>query len=554
MKYIFLCCLFFHFTNTFSQINEKEKNESFIKIWGLLKYYHPEISDGEFNFNKEFIKEYQKLELIETKEAFDKEMSDWIESYGIDDFVTKENNTQDNLFTENYHFEWINESNYNSKLISLLNRLRNNTNYNSYYAKVKKLSSSVDFSNEIPLENFDYSKKEHRLLFLASFWNAMKYWNVNIYLTDTPWEKVLYQLIPVFTAKGKENFEKAKENLFSKLNDSHSDYKYSYTLNLLNKFPNFGGKIINDSLVITSVFNEKKFQEDSLSKGDIIYAINDISLKEYYQNKFSEVISVSNQNYLKRAIEKTYLLASAKDSILVNILKTNGEHIKKYIQLSPLKYVAEKYMRLRPSKTENWKKLNTAIGYINLNYIDKKQLKKAFKHFNLFKGIIIDLRNYPRNIGTSDIAKHLYPEKTTFVKALTSIKPSYGEYDSTTALSFINNPFKAGRRNKAYFKGEVVLLVDRKTASKAEWIGMAIQASPNCTTIGEQTFGAVMNRNQIPLIDGTTIDFTGVGAFYPNDEGVQRRGLKLDYEIKESALHYNKNLYIEKAIELINQE
>jgi len=554
MKYILLFCLCFHFTNTFSQVNKIEKNKSFIKIWGLLKYYHPEISDGKFNFNKEFIKEYQKLELIKTKEAFDEEMIDWIESYGVDKLVAKENISEDNLFTKNYNFEWINESNYNSKLFSLLNGLRKNTNYKNYYAKVKKLSSSVDFSNEIPLTNFDYSKKEHRLLFLASFWNAMKFWNVNIYLTDTPWEKVLNQLISDFTSSEKENFEKAKEKLFSKLNDSHSDYGYSYTLNLLNKFPNFGGKIINDSLVITSVYNKKMFQEDSLSKGDIIYAINGVTLNEYYQSKFSDVISVSNQNYLKRAIEKTYLLASAKDSILVNILKTNGQNIKQYIQLSPLKYPAEKYMRLRASKTENSKALNTEIGYINLNYIDKKELKQAFNHFNLFKGVIIDLRNYPRNISASDIAKYLYPEKTTFLKALTPVKPSYGYNGSNTALSFINNPFEAGTGNKSYFKGKIVLLVDRTTASKAEWIGMAIQASPNCTTIGEQTFGAVMNRNQIPLIDGTTIDFTGVGAFYPNNESVQRKGLKLDYEIKESALQYDNNLYIQKAIKLIDQK
>lgn len=554
MKYILLFCLFFHFTNTFSQIDEIEKTESFIKIWGLLKYYHPEISDGKFNFNQEFIKEYQKLELIKTKEAFNKEMIDWIESYGIDGFVAKENDTQDRFFTKNYHFEWINDSSYNSKLTNLLNGLRNNTKYSSHYAKVKRLSSSVDFSNEIPLANFDNSKKEHRLLFLASFWNAMKYWNVNIYLTDTPWEKVLKQFIPEFSARGKVNFEKAKENLFSKLNDSHSDYSYSYTLNLLDKFPNFGGKIINDSLVITSVYNEKIFHEDSLSKGDIVYAINGIPLNEYYQNKFSNVISASNENYLKRAIEKTYLLASNKDSILVDILKTSGKNIQQYIQLSPLKYPAEKYVRLQPSKTEDWEELSTEIGYINLNYIDKKQLNQAFKHFDPFKGVILDLRNYPRNIGASDIAKHLYEEKTTFVKALAPIKPSYGTYDSNTALGFLKSPFKAGKSNKSYFKGAIVLLVDRTTASKAEWIGMAIQASPNCTTIGEQTFGAVMNRNQIPLIDGTTIDFTGVGAFYPNDESVQRKGLNLDYAIIEHALHYNHNLFIEKAIEFINRE
>ncbi len=62
-----------------------------------------------------------------------------------------------------------------------------------------------------------------------------------------------------------------------------------------------------------------------------------------------------------------------------------------------------------------------------------------------------------------------------------------------------------------------------------------------------------MNRIQFNLIDKTTIDFTGMGAFYPNDEPLQRTGLKLDFEIKESALNYNSDLYIEEAIKIMRQ-
>lgn len=552
MKYILVCCVCFQLTHVFGQIPEDKKNESFIQIWGLLKYYHPEISDGDFDFNQAFIDEYQKVEAIETQAAFNAEMVDWIAGFGIPKRTTNEEKPSSELFSKNINFKWINTSSFSPKLIDLLNALKNTTHYNHHYAKVKKLSSSIDFSNDIALSNFDASKKEHRLLFLASFWNAMNYWNVNIYLTDTPWENVLNESLSDFNRNSKEEFEKAKEKLFSALNDSHSDYGYSYTLTSLNRFPNFGGRIINDSLVITTIFNEQRFQEDSLSKGDVIYAIENIPVQKYYRTKFSDVISVSNQNYLKRAIEKTYLLASKKDSISVHILKKNGQHRKQFIQLSPLQYPAEKYMRLRPMRVENWKELDTKIGYINLNYIDKKELKRAFEQFETYTGIVLDLRNYPRNIGASDIAKYLYPQKTVFLKALVSIKPSYGNYGSNPALSMIKNPFKAGKKNENYFKGKVILLVDRTTASKAEWMGMAIQASPHCITLGEQTFGAVMNRNTMPLMDATSIDFTGVGAFYPNDENVQRKGLKLDYNLKESAYHYDSNLYIETAIKLIN--
>ncbi|WP_405252260.1 S41 family peptidase [Dokdonia sp. Asnod3-C12] len=550
MKHILVLLLCLNLASSFSQIEEHEKEEHFIKIWGLLKYYHPDISNGAYNVNKEFIQEYQKLPSLVTKEAFDKEMIAWIESYSTADFDIKESFKQE-LFTKNDNFKWILESGYSVQLSQLLSDLKNNANYKSHYADIKKLSSSIDLSNDAALADFDYTNNAHRLLFLASFWNTMNYWNVNLYLTDTPWEQTLSKLIPAFSAEGKENFEKAKEYLFSKLNDSHSNYQYSYTLNSLDKFPNFGGRIINDSLVITSVYDTKIFQEDSLTKGDVIYAVDGVKLETYYNAKFSNVISASNKNYLRRAIEKTYLLASTKDSVLVSILKTNGQNKEQYIQLSPLAYPYQKYERLKPTESKGWKEISDKIGYINLNKIDKNQLKEAFNDFELFKGIIIDLRNYPRNISTADIAKYLYPERTTFLKKLTAVKPAYGNYGANAATSFIMDPFKAGKKNKNYFKGKVVLLVDRTTASMAEWMGMAIQASPNCITIGEQTFGAIMNRNEVPLMDGTKIDFTAMGAFYPNDKGVQRKGLRLDHEIKESALHYDSDLYIKKAIALI---
>lgn len=553
MKHLLLLFLCFQLIPAFSQLSNEEINEHFINIWGVLKYHHPTVSNGEVDINQEFIKEHQKLQSITTKEAFDREMLEWIESFGIEDFQSEQEATTESLFTKNHNVDWINNSNFSPPLLDLLNKLVTNTNYEDHYAKVNKLSSSVDFSKDAPLADFNVSKEEYRLLFLASFWNAMKYWNVNLYLTETPWGEVLREMLPNFALAGKENFERAKEQLFSQLNDSHSNYGYSTTLNAIDKFPSFGGRIINDSLVITSIYKSKIFEADSLSKGDVIHAIEGLKLPEYYNKRFSKVISASNENYLKSAIEKSYLLASTRDSVLVSVLKTDGQNLNQYFQLSPLKYYYERFERLHSQKTQNTKELSAEIGYLNLYEIDKKQLKQAFNDFADYKGLVIDLRNYPKYIGAADIAKYLYPERTQFIKALTPLKPAYGSYDSSTALSFISSPFVAGKRNKSYYKGQVILLVDKTTASKAEWIGMAIQAAPNCITIGEQTFGAVMNRNEIPLLDGTTIDFTAVGAFYPDDTSVQRKGLKLDYEIKENALQYDKDLYVKKAIELLSE-
>ena len=51
--------------------------------------------------------------------------------------------------------------------------------------------------------------------------------------------------------------------------------------------------------------------------------------------------------------------------------------------------------------------------------------------------------------------------------------------------------------------------------------------------------------------DKTEVYFTGLGGFYPNGDEVQRKGLKIDYNIKESTKNYDPELYIKEAIKII---
>lgn len=560
MNNIFLVIAIIFFQITYSQktVTEVHKIESLINIWGLLKYKHPEVSKGKFDINEEFLNEFNRLASISNQEQLNAEFVNWIKKFDSEKSKYKNNpdfiNTK-NLFTKNSDYNWIENSNFNQELMDLINKVKNNSNFYDYYASINSFSNMVDFRNEKGYSNFNSNIKSNRILFLASFWNMMRYWNVNIYLTDTPWSKTLTELIPEFLSNDEINFENAKYKLISRLNDSHSDYSsINTTSNTFTKFPVFKGKTINDSLVITHIYNTDLAKKDIINLGDVIYSVEGKSLRNYYLDKFSHLISSSNENYLKYRTENFHILLSKNsDSIQIGLRKKDGKVYDKYIRLYKLSEYKSIPTNLESPKKEKIQQLSNDIGYINLDVINKIELKNAFKTFENTKGIVIDLRNYPRYISASDIAYYLYPNKKVFIKTLVSLNPGYGEYNSKASLRIINNPFSAGNDNSNYYKGKIILLVDRSTQSKAEWIGMAIQASPNCITIGEQTAGAIMNINRITLADKSTACFTGVGAFYPNDEGVQRKGLKIDYQVKENAINYNPNLYIEKAIDLIKQ-
>jgi len=561
MKKILLFIFVFSSLITFSQtkVPESQKIERLIQIWGLLKYHHPEISKGKLNWNQEFITLYDKIEKIETNEQLNQELLSWItgfESESTKKLYKKTVYDQENLFTKNYDYSWIETSNFNPIVTSKLHQIRENSNYGDFYASIDKLNNFINFKNDKGFDSFNYRIKSHRILFLASFWNVMKYWNVNIYLTDEPWSEVLKNLqLDFINADTEEKFEFAKMKLFSKLNDSHSDYFNDYIFkNVYNRFASFGGKLINDSLVVTTLHNKSLAAKDNIKLKDVIYEIENKSVKDYFYEKFKDFGSTSNLNNARNLYSYYWLLSSNKDSMHVRLISADKKIESKYVKLYEYEtYKPEERENISIPKQETFYELNTDIGFINLGKISKKELKTAFDSFANKKGIIIDLRNYPTKVNEDDIAKYLYPKKKIFVKILAPSKPSLGIYDMQAPLKFLKNPFAAGSKNRKYYKGKINLLVNRSTGSRAEYFAMLIQQSPNCTAIGEQTFGAVMNRHQIILIDKTSIDFTGMGAFYPNDIGVQRNGIKIDYEVKESAKNYNPNQYIEEAIKIINQ-
>ena len=57
------------YSNSYSQvlINASEKYKQAGLIWGLLKYHHPDISAGKYDWDTAFVKLFDKLELVQNQ-------------------------------------------------------------------------------------------------------------------------------------------------------------------------------------------------------------------------------------------------------------------------------------------------------------------------------------------------------------------------------------------------------------------------------------------------------------------------------------------------------
>jgi carboxyl-terminal processing protease len=531
-----------------SVISGTEKYKQFGLVWGLLKYHHSEVSKGNYNWDEIFVENIDKLDGVQTQTNLDSFLLNFV--LLVKESKIKTETNTDNLFTKNFDYNWIEQYSRNKELYTKFKKLENNTSIGYYYTSKSGIPT---FENEKGFKAFDYKIKSHRLLELFSFWSVIQYHYVNKYLMDKNWFSQLDHFIDSFVnCNSQLEYELAKNNLLTSLNDSHNFYSSKIVIDSLFKFhPPIGTKNINDTLVVTRILN-KLAKKDDLKLGDLIVEINDLDIKSLQKQKIQSKFSSSNDSYLK---EYSYLLLSNKeDSIKVRI-KRKDSVIAKYIHL--YKTFGDKdYSSLPFSRIEKeWQLIDDNIGYINLKTISKADIKKAFEEFSTTNGIIIDLRNYPKNISESDIPKYTYPERKKFIKVLFPMlnKPSLASFGKPS-ISIIIDPFKSGSKNSEYYNKKIILLVNHTTQSKGEYIGMAIQASPTCITVGETTAGSVMNIATFKLPDGTEFRFTALGGFYPDGTEVQRKGLKIDYFVQETTSNFTEDQYILKGIELIKAQ
>ncbi|WP_298223356.1 S41 family peptidase [Flavobacterium sp.] len=539
-----------------TQLNEIQKYKQIGLVWGLMKYHHPEISKGKYDWDNVLLVLLASSEKIDSQEKMNFFLLDFIIKYNSKNTAFEKRAVDidaSKLFLKNQDYHWIDQKIFGNRLTDALNQLTNNGNIGSYYAKVSKMTKMVSFDNEKGIKNFSPENKFCRLLTLFSFWNVIEYWDINKYLTDQKWFDVLEPSIDDFLKSNSiAKYEISKLKIVSKLNDSHAMGFSNEVKDSLFKFsPSFSVKILNDSIVLNAFKNKKLSQKNGLEFGDVIYRIKNQKISTYIKGNFSDLLSASNPNYLKKWLSYNLILSNNVDSINIDILKKNGKVVNKYIKL--YQNFAFDFESLEKKPKDKYFLVNSNIGYIDMEQVTDKDLNAAFKLFSNTKGVILDLRNYPKNITNADISKHLLSERKEFIKVNLPINafPATSEYPAEAPLDFISDPFKTGTNNPDYYKGKVILLVDRNTVSKAEFIGMSVQQSPNCITIGEQTGGAPINIISYTLPDSSLESFTGYGGFYPNGENVQRNGLKLDYIINESAVNYDPKLYINKAIKII---
>lgn len=540
-KFSLFIILFLNLHFSAQTLSENQKLESLCKVWGFLKYYHPNVAKGKFNWDQQLFQKIDELENINNKDQLNEFYANWIESLGKIEVCKNCVNDNDKVyFLKNFDPGWMDDRQFFSENVSQkLKFIENNRNTGeNYYFGLN--GRKVYFRNENSYGS-KFTSKQIALLEFFRYWNYAEYFFAYKYKTDQNWNDVLREMIPKFLAvDNDESYHLALAELVTKTDDSHA-----FLFSKLTSLNQYGRKNVpvqysyaEGKLVVTKTYPTIFNEENPLKIGDVIYDVEGLTIPQKI-NLFGKYLPASN-SWGKINKSKYLFLYTNKDSLG---LKIERDGINLAIKVKT--YLQKEIIRENPPVPEKWKFLDDEkkMGYVNMGLIKRSDLNDMFENMKNTESIIFDSRNYP-NMTILPLSRLLLPENKIYYEFI---------FPETNYLSkFYRRKNNIGRNNPDYYKGNVVILVNEVTQSQAETTVMMLKQHPKAKVIGGYTSGA--NGDVISFnIAGLKTCFTGLGAYYPDGRETQRIGIIPDIIVRPTVkgIQQGKDEILERALEYL---
>lgn len=530
---------------SFSSISDEKVMDlaKLCKVWGVVKYYHPEIVAGNVNWDYELFRIMPYI--LEEDAAVNSLLYNWVNSLeggeylGNNDFEYKYGNMGIQLRPSTdwcYDQGYLGEDLSNELAILLNNRISDRDNaYVSFYDD--ELYHSMD--NENPYPNMNADDSGYRLLGLFRYWNIIEYYFPYKDIIDEDWDDVLLEFIPKFIqGTDYKSYMLVTAELTTRIHDSHTLYiKGKQGNSIRSMFGNY--KIpVNFIELDKQIVISKIFKECGLELGDIVVKVGHKDIDEHieYMRKY---LSQSRENATFFSMDLLQTLTKYTELTVIRDGKIVDVRVK----------AEQKYYL--PVDTKSQVMDNENIYYINAGLLKDGEIDKIMKDWWDTKGLIIDLRNYPSTHLVYDLAKYLIPSPEEFCVFSFPNPAVPGEF-------YYIDPHISGRAkdsNEDVYKGKVVILVNEGTGSQGETTTMSLRNTPNSVVLGRPTSGTNGDVRIFKLPGNIETRISGFGIFNPDKTQTQRIGLQPDIYLDPTikGIKEGRDEYIEKAIQIIRE-
>jgi len=518
-----------------------ERIALYCKVWGFLKYHHPNAANGTIDWDSVFIAHINGAMAAKDNTQLSIQLDALLAAAGTDD-NPQTDSLRGDIFTRNHDLQWLQAS----PLLNERNREKLQYIYvhrNHGSNRFVKYNNYTDYSGEKPYDDMVWPTESYRLLFLSRFWNAINYFDPYKFITAENWNSVLIRFIPmVRSVQDVMAYHKILLQLAVALHDGHAQLlghddiwgKYMLPAYIT---------VLHDTVVITHSGNDSLCRLANMQQGDIIIAINGESIAKRIA-RFKPYTTSSSQVSLNRHLE--YTLLCTNDTVQHVTIKRGQKTFTTKVSSMLVSQRNWQYINNYTANETGYKTIGDSIAYIYTMQIWDKNVDTILSLIRSKKAVIFDARSYTQNDAFYNIFGMFLPgpaagNKNTFTM------PGEPGYSGSAAINY--NTFimpdepgyfkwqlspKLGGVNPHPYTGTVIILADERCQSQGEYSIMALQTIPNSITIGSPTAGADGAVSYIPMGGKLGITHSGYGIYYPDKTPTQQCGVRIDITVNKT--------------------
>ncbi|MDR2039745.1 MAG: hypothetical protein LBQ60_17630 [Bacteroidales bacterium] len=498
------------------------------RVWGLLKYYHPNVTAGKLDWDKVLLDRMVDINYSSTPEMVNVELAKMLVAAG--EYTGKKDNDWNDSLNMNMNLCWLDNSFLDKTLINELKKIASLTvKFPAYYR--------IDYENPMLPNEKGYkvdinTSYKHRLLSLFRYWNVIYYFFPHKYLMDQSWDKTLtMSIFPFIHAADIQSYQIAFLKLAAALNDGHGYISFAnyYRAEALNTI-----EMIDGQTVIT-------VDAGGLLPGDIIDVIQGRNIN-HIRDSLSVLIPASTQ------LNKEFRINSyVAEIIFFNkpdiVISRNGQPIK--IQMP--------FVDFEKQKPGLYRWISDDIAYVDFSVLTKQGIDSVFHALSNVTCIIFDIRKGVDQSYDAELFGGYLSNKNT--RLFPTVLP-HPEHPGAFVLIDDFQASSKDTRGRRLYKGKIVYLIDENTQSATETVAFVGRTNYQAILIGRPTSGALGRVTWIPLPGNQRAAFSNFGLFSLDGTEFQRKGIIPDIEVYPTmeSVREGKDEILEAAIEYLNTQ
>jgi C-terminal processing protease CtpA/Prc len=516
------------------------------KVWGFLKYHHPEVTSGKRQWDYELFRVLPAILAAPDRAAANTALRNWTDGLGSVAACEACARLDENKLHLRPDLNWIGDQAALGKELS--GRLqaihKNRLAGKQFYVSLMPGVGNPSFDRELAYQSMAVPDGGFQLLAVYRFWNIIEYWSPYRGILGENWDQVLAEFIPrVALARNAEDYQRELMALIARDHDTHANLWSSIQVR-----PPAGAcqipvvvRFVENQAVVTGYTADEPGKATGLKAGDAILELDGVPVPNLVES-WAPYYAVSNEAARMRDMARS-LTRGACGDVKVRVRRAN-ETVAIATSRSPGGNPGSRSM-LHDRPGDTFQRLPDNIAYLKLSSVKIAEAAGYIDSAAGTKGLIVDIRNYPSEFVVFALGELLVEKETEFARF------TVGDLANPGAFQWRNGDKLQPK--KPHYSGKVVILVDEDSQSQAEYTSMAFRTAPGAKVVGSTTAGADGNVSPFALPGSLKSMISGIGVFYPDGRPTQRVGIVPDVEVRPTiaGIRAGKDEVLDAAVRLI---